>query len=129
VPCHYVFRLPLTVELFVWRGLRYYCIYISHSNFLITNYKWFFSFTSIPLIPYSYGVEVFIFLRIYTQSVGLLGRVIGPSQGLYLNTVQHKHRINARARTHDHGVRASEHSPCLRPLGYRERRLSLTDGK
>jgi hypothetical protein len=28
---------------------------------------------------------------IYTQSVGLLGRVIGPSQGRYLNTGQHKH--------------------------------------
>jgi hypothetical protein len=27
--------------------------------------------------------------------VGLLGRVISSSQGLYLNTGQHKHRINA----------------------------------
>jgi hypothetical protein len=52
-------------------------------------------FISIPLMPYSYGVEVCIFLWIYTQSVGLLGRVIGPSQGLYLNTGQHKHRIDA----------------------------------
>jgi hypothetical protein len=60
-------------------------------------------FISIPLIPYSYGVEFFIFLWIYTQSVGLLGRVIGPSQGLYLNTGQHKHRkTRARAHTHTH---------------------------
>jgi hypothetical protein len=29
------------------------------------------------------------------QTVGLLGRVISSSQGLYLNTGQHKHRINA----------------------------------
>jgi hypothetical protein len=29
------------------------------------------------------------------QSAGLLGRVISSSQGLYLNTGQHKHRINA----------------------------------
>jgi hypothetical protein len=76
---------------------------------------------SIPLIPYPCGVEVFFFLWIYTQTVGLLGRVIGRSQDLYLNTGQHKHRINARAhtpnihalsgiRTHDHSVRASEHS-------------------
>jgi hypothetical protein len=44
-----------------------------------------------PLIPSSYGAEVFIFLWIYyTQSVGLLGRVIGLSQGLYLNTGQQK---------------------------------------
>jgi hypothetical protein len=33
---------------------------------------------------------------IYTQStVGLLGRGISPSQGRYLYTEQHKHRINA----------------------------------
>jgi hypothetical protein len=31
----------------------------------------------------------------YSQTIGLLGRVISPSQGLYLNTGQHKHRINA----------------------------------
>jgi hypothetical protein len=31
----------------------------------------------------------------FSLSVGLLGQVIGPSQGRYLNTVQHKHRINA----------------------------------
>jgi hypothetical protein len=28
------------------------------------------------------------------QAAGLLGQVINPSQGLYLNTGQHKHRIN-----------------------------------
>jgi hypothetical protein len=31
---------------------------------------------------------------IILQTVGLLGRVISLSQGLYLNTGQHKHRIN-----------------------------------
>jgi hypothetical protein len=31
----------------------------------------------------------------FFSEVGLLGRVISPSQGLYLNTGQHKHRINA----------------------------------
>jgi hypothetical protein len=31
------------------------------------------------------------------QAVGLLGRVISSSQGLYLNTGQHKHRINTYA--------------------------------
>jgi hypothetical protein len=36
---------------------------------------------------------LFSFL-IYSQSVGLLERVISSSQGLYLNTGQHKHRIN-----------------------------------
>jgi hypothetical protein len=40
-----------------------------------------------------YGVEV-VFHLIILQTVGLLGRVISPSQGLYLNTGQHKHRKN-----------------------------------
>jgi hypothetical protein len=31
----------------------------------------------------------------FTQSVGVLGRVISPSQGRYLHTRQHKHIINA----------------------------------
>jgi hypothetical protein len=31
---------------------------------------------------------------IILQTIGLLERVISPSQGLYLNTGQHKHRIN-----------------------------------
>jgi hypothetical protein len=31
----------------------------------------------------------------FSQTVGLLGRVINPSQGRYLNTGQHKHKINA----------------------------------
>jgi hypothetical protein len=31
----------------------------------------------------------------HSQSVGLLGRVISPPQGLYLNTEQHKHRIDS----------------------------------
>jgi hypothetical protein len=88
-------------------------------------------FIYIPLIPYSYGVEFYFILCIYTQSVRLLGRVIGPLQGLHLNTGQHKHRIkrthtsNMHAqsgiRTHDRSVRASEDSSRLRPLGYRDR--------
>jgi hypothetical protein len=31
----------------------------------------------------------------FTQTAGLLGRVISSSQGRYLNTEQHKYRINA----------------------------------
>jgi hypothetical protein len=66
-----------------------------------------------------------------SQAVGLLGPVISPSQGLYLNTAQHKHIINAHTdihvlsgiRTHDHSVRASEDSLCLGPLGYCDRRV------
>jgi hypothetical protein len=35
------------------------------------------------------------FRNYFSQTVGLLRRVIGPSKGRYLNTGQHKHRINA----------------------------------
>jgi hypothetical protein len=38
---------------------------------------------------------LFQFIEIFTQSVELLGRGISLSQGLYLHTGQHKHRINA----------------------------------
>jgi hypothetical protein len=43
-----------------------------------------------PLRPWPL---LFSFMTIL-QTVGLLGRVISLSQGLYLNTGQHKHRIN-----------------------------------
>jgi hypothetical protein len=61
----------------------------------------FACYLSIPIIPYSYGVEVFILFWIYTQAIVVLGRVIGSSQGLYLNIGQHKHR-KTRAHTHTH---------------------------
>jgi hypothetical protein len=87
---------------------------------------------SMALQPFVGIGRVFSYL-IYIQSVGLLGRVISPSQGLYLYTEQHKHSINAytnihtssRFRTYDPSVPASEDSSCLRPLGYRDRPLSL----
>jgi hypothetical protein len=37
----------------------------------------------------------FFSFLIYTQSVGLLGRGISPSQGRYLHKKKHQHRINA----------------------------------
>jgi hypothetical protein len=66
----------------------------------------------------------------FSQTLGLLGRVISPSQGLYLNTGQHKqnkriHTPNIHAlsgiRTHDPSDRASEDSSYLRPRGYCDR--------
>jgi hypothetical protein len=73
----------------------------------------------------------FSFLTFFTQTVGLLGRGISPSQGRYLRTGQHKHKINAHAdihafseiRTHDPSVRAKEDISCLRPRGHCDRRL------
>jgi hypothetical protein len=76
----------------------------------------------------------FSFLIIYTQSVGLLGQGISPSQDLYLYTEQHKHRINAhntdihvlsRIRTNDPRVRVNEDSLCLRPRSHCDRQKSI----
>jgi hypothetical protein len=68
---------------------------------------------SIPLIPHSHGVESYFIIWIYTQSVGLPERVIGPSRGRRAQT-QRKHTqtpniyVRSGIRTHDHSVRASE---------------------
>jgi hypothetical protein len=64
----------------------------------------------------------------------LRGRVLSPSQGRYLHTEQHKHRINAYTdihalsgiRTHDYSARASEDSSCLIPRGHCDRRCFFT---
>jgi hypothetical protein len=52
-----------------------------------------FLFT-IALPAYSGPWPLIQFHNHFSQRIGLLGRVINPSQGLYLNTWQHKHRIN-----------------------------------
>jgi hypothetical protein len=66
----------------------------------------------------------------HLQSAGLLGRVISSSQGLYLNTRQHKHRKTHTGikhpcpewdSNHEPGFRASEGSTCPRPLDYGDR--------
>jgi hypothetical protein len=56
----------------------------------------------------------FTFVIFFTQTVGLLGQEISSSQGRYLHTLQHKHRINEHTdihalrgiRTHDPSFRA-----------------------
>jgi hypothetical protein len=55
---------------------------------------------------------------IYTQSVGLLGRGVSPSQGRYLHTGQHKHRtpghtelVTKRCRTTDGTRRTGAKEP------------------
>jgi hypothetical protein len=85
-------------------------------------YLWLYS----PLLCVGRFFRFFIF---FTQSVGILGRVISPSQGLYLNIGQYKqhkriHIPNKHAlsgiQTHDPSVRTNEDSVCLRRLGSRD---------
>jgi hypothetical protein len=61
----------------------------------------------------------------------LLVREISPSQGRYLHTGQHKHRIYVNSdiralsqiRTHDPSVREGKDSSCLRPRGNCDQRF------
>jgi hypothetical protein len=102
-----------------------FCDYVSISDY----------FFSVALPAHSGPRPLLQFRNHFSQSVGLLGRVISPSQGRYLYTGQHKHRINAYIhtpnihalsgiRTHDPSVRASENSSCLRPRCYCDQRIS-----
>jgi hypothetical protein len=86
------------------------------------------------LQPFVGPWPLFQFRNLFTQSVKPLGRGISPSQGRYLHTGQHKHRINAHktdihalseVRSHDPSVRASEDSSCLRPRGHCGRHYSV----
>jgi hypothetical protein len=64
----------------------FYSIFIT-----VTNLLFFFT----VVLPAHSGRRPLIqFRNHFSQTVGLLGRVISPSQGLYLNTGQHKDRIN-----------------------------------
>jgi hypothetical protein len=94
----------------------------------------FSPFFSVALPAHSGPWPLIQFRNHFSQTVGLLGRVIIPSQSLYLNTGQHKHTPNIHVlsgiRTHDPSVRTSEDSSCLRPRGYCDRLvLSLSPDK
>jgi hypothetical protein len=95
---------------------------IQHVSVTDEHHRVFFFFNGYTALV---GPGRYFGFLIYLRAVGLLGRVISSSQGLYLNTRQHKHRktdidtINIHAQ--DHGLRAIEDCSCLRPLGYRDR--------
>jgi hypothetical protein len=86
--------------------------------------KFFLSFLS---VLFYLAVSRGFYLWMYRQLVGHLGRVISPTQGLYLHrTTQHREtqtHIHApsRIRTWDLIIRETEDSTCLRPLGYWDR--------
>jgi hypothetical protein len=69
----------------------------------------------------------FFSFLIYTQSVGLLGRRISPSQGRYLHRTTQTEltytdiHASSGIRTHDPSVRAVEDGLYLRPRGHCDR--------
>jgi hypothetical protein len=70
-----------------------------HSTILVTKsiVRWNSNKTRHNFFYYLYspcGPWPLFSLLIYLRAVGLLGRAISSWQGLYLNTGQHKHRIN-----------------------------------
>jgi hypothetical protein len=99
--------------------------------FCLSLYLMFFPMT----LPAHSGPRPLIQFRNHlSQRVGLLGRVISPSQGRYLHIEQHKqntsiHTLNIHSlsgsRTHHPSDRASEDSSCLRPRGYCDRVMFL----
>jgi hypothetical protein len=59
------------------------------------NVALFLFFFTMALPAHSGPRPLIQFRNHFSQTAGLLGRVISPSRGRYLNTGQHKHRINA----------------------------------
>jgi hypothetical protein len=90
ISCHLTTRESLN---WFWSGFIYTAVteqlYYSSTSYLLCT------FPSMAL-PARSGPRLLIQLRNhFSQTVGLIGRVISPSQGLYLNTGQRKHRINS----------------------------------
>jgi hypothetical protein len=82
------------------------------SRFSSKSYYYYYCWAAV-----CWNLSAFSVFWSYTQSAGLLGLGISPSQGHYLHTEQHKHKINAHnidihalngIRTHDPSFRASE---------------------
>jgi hypothetical protein len=73
--------------------------------------------------PWALASAFFSFM-IILQTVGLLRRVISSSQGLYLNTGQHKHRINTY--THQTSMPCLEFEPTI-PASERVKRVHALD--
>jgi hypothetical protein len=100
-------------------------------GFILQLYSFIHHWLYSPLL----GRDLFFsFVIVFTQQSGLLRWEISPSQGRYLHTGQHKHKIYAKTgihassgiRTYDPSIRASEDSSCLRPQWHRHRHSSTS---
>jgi hypothetical protein len=94
---------------------------IADLNKTVVLFQWLFQPIQGPGLLFSSVI-------IFTQTVGRLRGAISLSQGRYLNTGQHKYRINPHTdihasiwiRTHDPRFQTSEDSSCLRPRKIKE---------
>jgi hypothetical protein len=66
----------------------------------------------------------FFSFLICTQSIGLLGWRISPSQGRYLHRKPQTQNTSSAIRTHDPSVRTGEDGSCLRLRGRCDLRIS-----
>jgi hypothetical protein len=118
-----------------------FVFFYSHARYSFIKRFLNSSVGSVQAFPFVRGIKLFPlrlsvylqlllqYLNLFTQSVGLLGQGIIPSQGHYLHREQHKRGINAHTdihplnwiRTHDPSVWAGEDSSCLRPRGHCDR--------
>jgi hypothetical protein len=78
---------------------------IIKNNYNVYQYHWVLNsataattFFSVALLAHSGPRPLIQFRNHFSQTAGLNARVISSSQGLYLNTGQSKHRINAYTR-------------------------------
>jgi hypothetical protein len=122
--CYCIFQIFELAHIF--KSVSYLYVMILFC-ILVTRQHYYYYYSSAALC---WALASFSVSWTYTQSVGLLGRGISPSQGLYLHTKQHKHKIHAHntdinalsgIRTHDPSVRVSEESSCRRPRGHCDR--------
>jgi hypothetical protein len=87
------------VQIFVWNQFLDRLAQLKTRGTLQPGRKDNFIF-SMALPAHSGPRPLIQFRNHFLQTVGLLGRMGNPSQRLYLNTGQHKHRINAYAYAH-----------------------------
>jgi hypothetical protein len=102
---------PLHASCFKWRNTgedECYRRRQLNRNFVFHKAAIFFSMA----LPAHSGPRPLIqFRNHFSQTVGLLGRLTSPSQGRYINTGQHKHRINT----------CTHQTSMPRPCGYCDR--------
>jgi hypothetical protein len=92
ISCSHVFKIInnlFKIYNFIW------CTVVDRGTDILISFAIIMQL-SLSMVLQLFGPWPLFHSFVYTQLVGLLGREISPSQGLYLHTEQHKHKINAR---------------------------------